>query len=478
MLSDTTVVAQAPAGPAGPVSVTVTTPGGTSNSVVYTYVAAPVLTAVSPTQGRASGGTTVILTGTGLTGATAVNFGSNPATSYTVNSATQITAVAPVGTGRSTRHRHHAAASTSGPRLLLLPELHRSLTAVSPAQGRASGGTTVTLTGTGLTGATAVSFGSNPAISYTVNSATQITAVAPAGTGVVPVTVTTPGGTSNSATFTYVAAPALTAVSPVQGPTSGGTAVTLTGTGLAGATAVNFGGNPALSYTVNSAMQITAVVPVGTGAVPVTVTTPGGTSNSVTYTYVVAPVLTAVSPVQGRASGGATVILTGTGLTGATAVSFGSNPATSFTVNSATQITAVAPAGTGGVPVTVTTVGGTTGPVYFFYLNAPSLTAVSPTQGPVSGGTTVTLTGTGLTGATAVSFGSNPATSLYGQLRHADHCCRTCRNRSRAPSPSPHRAGRATPWSTPTWPHRCSPPSLPTRDRRTQGPASPSPGAL
>ncbi|MFB9571966.1 IPT/TIG domain-containing protein, partial [Streptomyces yanii] len=379
--SATQITAVVPVG-TGAVPVTVTTPGGTSNSVTYAYVVAPVLTAVSPVQGRASGGTTVILTGTGLTGATAVSFGSNPATSFTVNSATQITAVAPAGTGPvSVSVTTPGGTSNSVVYTYVAAPV---LTAIFPVQGRASGGTTVILTGAGLTGATAVSFGSSAATSYTVNSATQITAVAPAGTGPVSVSVTTPGGTSNSVVYTYVATPALTALSPNQGPTDAGASVTLTGTALTTTNTVSFGATPA-AFTVLSDTTVVAQAPAGpAGPVPVTVTTVGGTSNSVVYAYVAAPVLTGVSPVQGRASGGTTVILTGVGLTGATAVNFGGNPALSFTVNSATQITAVAPVGTGAVPVTVTTVGGTTGPVYFFYVVAPSLTAVSPNQGRAS----------------------------------------------------------------------------------------------
>ncbi|MFJ2271958.1 IPT/TIG domain-containing protein, partial [Streptomyces sp. NPDC087849] len=98
----------------------------------------------------------------------------------------------------------------------------------------------------------------------------------------------------------------------------------MNGSGFTGATAVNFGTNLALSYTVDTAAKITAVTPFGTGAVLVTVRSPGGTSNSVTYTYAATPALIAVSPNQGPASGGTTVTLTGTGLTGATAVNFGS----------------------------------------------------------------------------------------------------------------------------------------------------------
>lgn len=74
-----------------------------------------------------------------------------------------------------------------------------SVTSLSPTGGPTLGGTTVTITGTNLSGATAVSFGSTPATSFAVDSATQITALAPAHTaGTVDVTVTTPGGTSST----------------------------------------------------------------------------------------------------------------------------------------------------------------------------------------------------------------------------------------------------------------------------------------
>jgi hypothetical protein len=63
------------------------------------------------------------------------------------------------------------------------------------------GGNTVTVTGTGFTGASAVSFGSTPATSFTVKSDSSITATVPAGAvGIDDVTVTTPGGTSATST--------------------------------------------------------------------------------------------------------------------------------------------------------------------------------------------------------------------------------------------------------------------------------------
>jgi hypothetical protein len=92
--------------------------------------------------------------------------------------------------------------------------------------------------------------------------------------------------------FSQGAAATVTGVSPGSGPVSGGTSVTITGSGLTGATAVNFDGTAASSFTVNSDTSITATAPAATavGPVDVTVTTPSGTSatsgaDQFTYTY-------------------------------------------------------------------------------------------------------------------------------------------------------------------------------------------------
>lgn len=88
-----------------------------------------------------------------------------------------------------------------------------TITAISPTSGPTTGGTTVTITGTNLTGAT-VKFGSIDATNVTVKSATEITATAPAGTaGKVDITVTTAGGTSTISSadeFTYITPATLT----------------------------------------------------------------------------------------------------------------------------------------------------------------------------------------------------------------------------------------------------------------------------
>lgn len=84
-----------------------------------------------------------------------------------------------------------------------------TVTGISPAVGSQTGGTVVTITGSGFTAATAVHFGTTPASAFTVVSDTRITATAPAGTalGPVDVTITTPAGTSATGaadTYSYV----------------------------------------------------------------------------------------------------------------------------------------------------------------------------------------------------------------------------------------------------------------------------------
>src|SRR5262249_22438242 len=113
-----------------------------------------------------------------------------------------------------------------------------TVTNINPNTGPTSGGSSVTITGTNFSGATAVSFGSNAAGSFTVNSATQITATSPAGSGTVDVTVTNKNGTSATSSadrFTYGPVAGTTTLSPSPNPTPLGQPVHIaaTETGLA-----------------------------------------------------------------------------------------------------------------------------------------------------------------------------------------------------------------------------------------------------
>jgi hypothetical protein len=160
-----------------------------------------------------------------------------------------------------------------------------TVTSLQPASGPASGGTAVTVNGSGFTGATAVNFGpNNPGTGLQVpQGGTQLTVTSPAwnGTdGAVDVTVATPLGTSAAVAadqFTYLQ---VTSITPTSGPTSGGTTVTVNGSGFTGATAVNFGlNNPGTGlFVLPGGTQLIVNSPGGSGTVDVTVTTQFGTS--------------------------------------------------------------------------------------------------------------------------------------------------------------------------------------------------------
>src|SRR5690606_3044710 len=126
---------------------------------------------------------------------------------------------------------------------------------------------------------------------------------------------------------------------------------------------------------------------------------PSSLTFSVSCTPVAAPpALSPVSPATGPATGGTSVVLTGADPTGATAVTFGGTAATSFPLDSATQITAITPAhAAGAVDVAVTTPGGTTTLAGAFTYAAPVSTDASLASLAVSTGTLDPAFATGIT---------------------------------------------------------------------------------
>ena len=369
--SNTSIKAKSPAEAVGTVDVTVTTPDGTSAigpDDKFTFTP-PIVSAMRPDTGPAAGGTTVTITGSGFTGATAVDFGATAA-SFIVTSNTSIKARSPaeaVGTVDVTVTTPDGTSATGAADKFTFTAA--SVTGVSPRSGRATGGTTVTVAGSGFTSATAVDFGSTPAWSFTINSDTSITAVSPGELpGQVDIIVTTPGGASlprPADTFTFLVVPTVVkAVNPKSGPANGGTSVTITGSHFTGATTVYFGTIPAKSFVVTTDDSITAVSPAeGSGKVDVVVTGPGGTSTpkrADRFTFLTPPTVTRITPTSGPATGGTSVTITGTHLTGASLVTFGTIPALSFTVISNRSITARSPSEKAQtVDVTVATPKGT-----------------------------------------------------------------------------------------------------------------------
>ncbi len=179
--------------------------------------------------------------------------------------------------------------------------------------------------------------------------------------------------------------------------------MTITGSGfVVGDTTVTIGGNT-VTPTAVTPTQLTFTTPAhAAGAVDVTVaTTDGGSSDPpLTFTYVAPPTITTLLPNAGTVDGGDLVTVNGTGfVTGQTTVTIGATtiPAAQVTVLTPTQLTFTTPPGPAGpADVVVSTPdGGPSAPATFTYFDAPTATSITPNAGPVVGGNSVTVVGTG-----------------------------------------------------------------------------------
>ncbi|HXB69276.1 MAG TPA: hypothetical protein VNY05_13590 [Candidatus Acidoferrales bacterium] len=405
----------------GPQNVTMTTPTGTSNILVFTIsAAAPVLTTIAPASGVAASTVAVTLTGTDLfQGAV------NPPVGFTISgipvvTATSITATFVIASTVPAGPQSITVTTPGGISNALTFNVLPALTTIAPNTAKAGTATAVTLTGTSLTGTTSVNAGANITVSsLVVVSGTQITAtfttVASAVLGAQSITVTNAGVTSNAVTFTITApTPSLTSITPVTGARGATVPVTLAGSGLVGATfnlpaGITVSGTPVVAFgTITASFVIDPAAPLGLQSI--TVTTPGGISNAVTFTtFAPLPTLASIAPAVGVANSTAAVTLTGTGLVGATfnlpaGFTVSGTPVVTFTtITASLAIASTVPAGPQNI--TVTTPGGTSTAVSFKIL--PNLVSIAPSQGRAGSATVVTLTGTSLAAVTSVNAGAN-----------------------------------------------------------------------
>jgi hypothetical protein len=305
----------------------------------------------------------------------------------------------------------------------------------TPASGTSAGGTSVVFSGNYLRSVISVLVDGQSApitartggstLTTLSNNSSSVTVTMPAaiigGTG--QVVLTGLGGTATSS-FTYNwPAPTLTTNVAATGSSSGGNTVTLTGTNLTGASAVTLGTSltdatenrmSATSFVVTGSTSIAVVVPprpCGQNATDwfFRVTTPGGTTSGSsnfkhTYSPIPSPLISSLGTTSGAAAGGQSVVINGTDFVCVNSVMFGTQAASSFTVDSPTQVTAVTPAGTSGsVAVTLTTSSGSaTSSSNFTYTTTTiattttvaASTTVAPPVTVVSATTTVASTTT------------------------------------------------------------------------------------
>lgn len=240
----------------------------------------------------------------------------------------------------------------------------------------------ITLKGKNFKDVLSVSFGGQPAVSFTVVSETELIAVVGEGASG-SITVTTKNnGTTSVPGFIFLPPPTFTSFTPTS--SIAGNTIILTGTNFLEVQSVWVGGVRA-SYTVVNTTTMHVIVPSGgSGVVKVilkagTVELPG---------FVSKPSLFSFTPDRDTEAGW--LKIRGSSLTDVTGITVGGVAVQSFRLINADSIVALIGKGASG-SVVVTAPGGSASRAGFTYLQSPVITGFSPAAGPV--GTIVTING-------------------------------------------------------------------------------------
>jgi len=297
----TSISATIPAHAAGAVDVVVTNPDGQSGTLSngFTFSAPPTVTSIAPGTGGAGGNTAIAIAGTGFVAGVTVTLGGAAATSVSVISGVSISATTPAHAAGVvevvvTNPDGQSGTLSNAFTYLASP----TVTSVTPNEGSAAGGYTVTITGADFAPVPSVTFGGTAATGVAFANSTSLVATAPAhAAGDVNVVVTNPDGQSGTLAngFTYIAPPTVTSVTPNTGSISGGADVAIAGANFVAGATVTFGGVAANPVAFVSNTSLIATIPAhAAGPVDVVVTNPDGQTGTLAngFTYLAPTQLT------------------------------------------------------------------------------------------------------------------------------------------------------------------------------------------
>lgn len=427
---------------------------------------APTVSSFSPTSGNV--GTSVTITGSAFTGATSVAFNGTNATTFTVNSDTQIHATVPTGatTGKITVTTPNGSGSSSGS--FTVNTGGSATFTIVQHQATAANGTATSLAATLPSGVklgnlliATVDEGSNlgtiSAPSGWSSAYNTLGAAQPVGSAIFYKLVDASTAGQTSWTFTLSQAHSVTASVMEVNASNGWVSTTLDkavshdqtatsstalSTGTSAATtntsdfvvanfAIHSGSQSYSGLTSGYTLLDTAVdgssvassdawattSATGTQHAAITASTAGYSVNGLAAFAAIGgappapPVVSSFSPTSGPV--GTSVVITGTGFTGAGSVTFNGTAVSSLTVNSDSQITTTVPSGATSGIVCVTTANGTGCSSASFTVTAPmpTISGFSPASGDV--GVSVTVTGSGFSYApVGVKFNGTAATNV------------------------------------------------------------------
>lgn len=393
-----------PRSAAGQVDVLVTIDGVTgSKSGAYTYN--PVVTSVSPQTGSAGGGTPITITGGGFAAGAQVSVGGQPCASVSVVNNGSLTCV----TSAHMTGVTDIVVTVNGAQGELDDAFtfQPVITSLSQVVGPVTGGTQLTLNGFGLNANATVTIG-GATCAYDSSNGTSLTCTTSAhAAGVVSVQLTNVDTTTTTASNAFTYQPVVSSIAPANGPVTGHTDVTIEGDGfVAGQTTVVVGGVTCGVGEVLSATELTCTTGETTAAgaanVAVSVNQAVGTlTNGFTYQ----PVVSSVSPVYGPVTGGTNITIEGAGFVEGATVYFGSAQCVDVRIESATSLSCQTPANPSGSVDVDVTINGAQGGIANAFTYNPVIDSLTPTVGPVSGGTEVTINGAGFEADAVITVG-------------------------------------------------------------------------
>lgn len=374
---------------------------------------APLITSVVEASGHPSGGNEITIKGEKFKQGARVHFNNNEASVTYVDEQT-LKVTVPAGS------QGQAVVKVTNPDSQFATSTYQYITdpvvsSYSPNEGPIEGNTVVTINGNYFLPGIVVKFGDQPA-SITTQRANYLALKTPAGIalGSVDITLTNPDGTTmtipNGFTYKESEKPKLQilSVTPSTGTPAGGELVYINGKLIDPLVKVYFGTKEAQVSSVLSSDRIQVVVPTGEpGVVDVKIVNPDGQEATLAqaFTYAEteypAPVAQSINPNSGETTGGNTVYINGTGFRSGVKV-FVNDVEAKVSSTSATRLSAVIPAsivdGTFDVRIVNPDNKQSVLTSSYTYIlppppPAPVLDSITPSTGPVDGGTTVTLNG-------------------------------------------------------------------------------------
>lgn len=398
---------------------------------------------VTPTQGTIYGGTLITITGIDFVEGARVTVGGEPSQNVVVVNSETIKAYTPPHSPGdkevAVTNPDTGLARWDGVFTYIVPDSFPAIEEITPDKGTTSGGTYITIKGQDFRKDLKVLIDGVEAEvkkieddngqevdGVTVVSGTRIVAVTPPGSpGKKDVIVENPdtGLAVKEDGFEYVLTTSeitISNINPNKGTIYGGTPVTVTGTGFEAGAKVFIGGAETTETMVIDSQTIKArTAPNTPGIKNVTVQNPDGASATIENAFeyripTTSPKITMLDPNKGPTHGGIDVTIFGENFEPGAIVYIGQNQAEVTSVNP-TQIRIILPEGTVG-PKDVIVINPDTGLAHleegFTYLDFPQITGIEPNEGPMEGGTDVTITGNGFVEGAVVLIGGKSASEV------------------------------------------------------------------